>query len=300
MKLKTTLDQWLTLVEVDKAGSIQAAANQLHKSHTTLMYAIRKLEKQLGVSLVYIKGRRAVLTDEGKALLRRATPMLDQARELETIGSQLSEGMESEITVTIDHLCNRDWLYRPLSEFVANHKGTSVHIRETSLSGTQHAVTEQQSDIAIINIPVTDHLAEAFGVITMIPVVSQKHPLARMSSINLEDLITETQIVVRDLGAHESIEERDVGWLKSQQRVTVDNFDHAIRAVSDDLGYCYMPGHLLSKLNTTQVVYLPIEGGLRYQVPIHLVLPKMGRTGPAALALYELLLADAKRRLDER
>ena len=108
MKLKTTLDQWNTLLEVDKAGSFQAAATQLHKSHTTLIYAINKLEHQLGVSLVRIQGRRAVLTDEGKSLLRRATPMLEQARGLEVISTQLAQGIEAEITVTIDHLCNRD------------------------------------------------------------------------------------------------------------------------------------------------------------------------------------------------
>ncbi len=41
MRLKTTLEQWLTLFEIDKAGSIQAAANTLNKSHTTLIYSIK-------------------------------------------------------------------------------------------------------------------------------------------------------------------------------------------------------------------------------------------------------------------
>jgi DNA-binding transcriptional LysR family regulator len=52
MRLKTTLDQWQTLHEIDRAGSIQAAALLLNKSHTTLIYSLRKLEDQLGVSLV--------------------------------------------------------------------------------------------------------------------------------------------------------------------------------------------------------------------------------------------------------
>ena len=95
MKLRSTLAQWLTLVEVDKAGSIQAASNTLNKSHTTLIYAIKKLESQLGVSLIKVEGRKSVLTDHAKTLLRRAVPMLDQARELEAIGAQLSQGMES-------------------------------------------------------------------------------------------------------------------------------------------------------------------------------------------------------------
>lgn len=297
MRPRATLEQWLTLIEVDKAGSIQAAAKQLHKSHTTLIYAIKKLEQLLDVSLVQIKGRRAVLTEDGKSLLRRAVPMLEQASDLEAISAQLSKGMESEITVTIDHLCDREWLYRPLTKFAANNKGTSVQIRETSLSGTLDAVKGQQSDIAIINVPVADHLAEAFGVVTMIPVVSRTHSLAQKSSIGIADLLIETQIVVRDLGKSEFVDKQDAGWLKSQHRITVDNFDYALKAVKSGLGYGRIPAHMLTEADSTQLVQLPLQGGGRYQVPIHIVLPKTGQTGPAAMELYKLLVTDANNRV---
>ncbi len=60
MRLKTTLDQWQTLYEIDCAGSIQAAALQLNKSHTTLIYALRKLEDQFAACLLKDAGRRIV------------------------------------------------------------------------------------------------------------------------------------------------------------------------------------------------------------------------------------------------
>ncbi len=144
----------------------------------------------------------------------------------------------------------------------------------------------------------TDHLVEAFGVVTMIPVVSRNSALAKKSSVCAGDLLTETQIIIRDLGQLEELQEQNVGWLKSQQRITVDNFDHAWKAVNKGLGFCRIPDHMLETLETTQVVQLPIEGGSRYQVPLHLVLPKMGQTGSAAMSLYERLLADANRRMD--
>lgn len=299
MKLRSTLEQWLTLVEVDKAGSIQAASNTLNKSHTTLIYAIKKLESQLGVSLIKVEGRKSVLTDHAKTLLRRAVPMLDQARELEAIGAQLSQGMESEITISIDHLCCRRWLYRPLQTFFANNRGTSVQIRETNLSSTQAAVKKRLADIAIVNLPVENHLAEAFGVVSMIPVVSRHHPLAGKELIGNDDLLTETQIVIRDLGAIDKPEEQNVGWLKSQRRLTVDNFDHAWQAVNAGLGFCRIPDHMLEELDTSEIVRLPLQGGSRYQVPVHLVAPKGGQTGIAANLLYDILLADACERLNQ-
>lgn len=296
MRLKTTLDQWLTLFEVDSAGSFQAAAVRLNKSHTTLIYAIKKLEQQLGVALIRVEGRRAVLTDEGKSLLRRAEPILDQACELEVLGGQLSKGIESEITITIDHLCNPDWLYRPLNKFLSVNKATSVQVRETSLSSTRDAVLEQQADIAIINLPVTNYLAEAFGIVTMIPIVARQHPLAHKERVCSEELLTATQIIVRDLGAANEPDEQSVGWLKSQQRVTVDNFSHAWKAVNAGVGFCRVPEHMLSGQDTTNTKRLLVQGGSSYQVPVHLALPKTVETGPAAQALYDFLLMDAGER----
>ena len=155
MRLKTTLDQWQTLYEIDRAGSIQAAALQLNKSHTTLIYALRKLEDQLGVTLVQVEGRRAVLSEDGKSLLRRASSMLEQARELELISEQLAKGVESEIVVAVDHLCCLKRLYQPMAAFLAENNTTSIQVIETSLSKTTEMVTQELADVAIINLPIT-------------------------------------------------------------------------------------------------------------------------------------------------
>lgn len=307
MRLKTTLEQWLTLYEIDRAGSIHAAATALNKSHTTLIYAVKKLEAQLGVSLVQIKGRRAVLSDDGKALLRRADSMLEQARELEEISSQLAKGIESEITIAIDHLCDRSWLYQAMADFLAQNSSTSIQVIETSLSKTTQMVTDELADISIVTLPVTNYPCEAFGIVTMLPVVSKTHPLAAKQPLCTADFTTSCQIVVRDLGrtvnpggkkeANQE-EKQDVGWLKSRQRITVDNFDHAWQAVEQGAGFCRLPEHLLNSRSKEMdnIVILKVENAERYQVPMHLTLPKGAKTGPAANCLYRLLIESKKLR----
>ncbi|MEZ8676056.1 LysR family transcriptional regulator [Vibrio cyclitrophicus] len=291
MRLKTTLDQWQTLYEIDRAGSIQAAALQLNKSHTTLIYALRKLEDQLGVSLVQVEGRRAVLSEDGKSLLRRASSMLEQARELELISEQLAKGVESEIVVAVDHLCCLKRLYQPMAAFLAENNTTSIQVIETSLSKTTEMVTQELADVAIINLPITNYSAEAFGFTIMEPVVASSHSLANVSSISLNQLSSLPQIVVRDLGSVEKLtEKKDVGWLKSSQRITVDNFDHAFGAVEQGVGYCRLPKHIVESRGNDKLTVLNVENGSRYQVPLHLTLPKGAKTGPAAKRFYELLL----------
>ncbi|MUK44537.1 LysR family transcriptional regulator [Aliivibrio fischeri] len=295
MRLKTTLDQWLTLFEIDNAGSIQAAANTLNKSHTTLIYSIKKLEDQLGLSLLKVEGRRAVLTNDGKSLLRRAQSMIEQARALEEISTQLSQGVEAEITIAIDHLCDRSWLYSAMTTFMKENTSTSVQVVETSLSKTSNMVTSESADISIITLPITNHPCEAFGITRMLPVVSIDHPLANLPAPSLADLTTNCQIVIRDLGASNK---QDVGWLKSNQRITVDNFDHAWQATKQGLGYCRLPQHVIEQHNDKEMVVLHIENASSYQVPLHLTLPKGVKTGPAARALYDLLIQSMKNRVE--
>ncbi|MCH4292901.1 LysR family transcriptional regulator [Shewanella sp. 3B26] len=298
MRLRTTLEQWLTLAEIERAGSIQAAAIKLNKSHTTLIYAVKKLEQQLNVPLLALQGRKAVLTEQGRLLLRRATPMLEQAQALEVVSAQLSAGIESQLTVSIDHLCNPDWLYEPMAAFLAQNATTSIQVVETSLSKTADVVAAGQVDIAIINLPVTNYPAEAFGVTTMVPVVSAEHPLAEKERLVMADLLTSCQIVIRDLGGVVGAgKEQNVGWLKSGQRITVDYFDQALRAVVKGMGFCRLPKHLVDANNDGALKVLNIDNADRYQVPLHVTLPKAELTGPAANQFYRLLLSAAKERL---
>lgn len=293
MRLKTTLDQWVTLFEIDRAGSIQAAAAKLNKSHTTLIYSVRKLEGQLGVSLVQVQGRRIVLTKHGKSLLRRANSMIEQAKELEEISTLLVQGIESEIVIAIDHLCDRNWLYQPMSEFLSQNSATSVQIIETSLSKTTEMVINESSDISIINLPIVNHSCDAFGIVTMSLIVAKNHSLTEHSELCLTNLNTVPQIVVRDLGGGI---QRDEGWLKSNQRITVDNFDHALQAVKQGLGYCRLPQHIVSNYKDDDIVALKVENADSYTVPLHISLPKGAKTGPAAKFLYQLLVASGQTR----
>ncbi|PFG58560.1 DNA-binding transcriptional LysR family regulator [Vibrio sp. ES.051] len=296
MRLKTTLEQWQTLRAIEQEGSIQSAAILLNKSHTTLIYSVRKLEDQLGIQLIEVKGRKAGLTEHGKTILRRAQSMLEQARELEMISEQLSSGVESQITVAMDHLCNPNWLYTPLSQFLKQNSTTSVQVVETSLSKTTEMVVNERADIAIINLPITNYPAEAFGTTTMVPVIAGHHPLAKHAHLSIDDFSTTSQIVVRDLGGSDETK-RDVGWLRARQRITVDNFDHAFRAVEQGVGFCRLPQHLLAHRQNDNIQVLKLEYSNQYQVALHLTLPKGAKTGPATLALYHTLLKSADTRL---
>jgi len=297
-RLKTTLDQWMNLVTISEKGSVQAAAESLNKSHTTVLYSVKKLESQLGTALVEVVGKKTRLTAGATMLLRKAGSMLETARQLERLSSRMAAGYESDITVSVDHLCDRRWIYEPLALFCSEIALTSVTLRETSLSSTRRFVKEKRSDIAIINLPVENVPSSFFGNVRMLPVISCRHELAGREEITQAELMNTTQIVLRDLGSDNGVEGENVGWLRTQRRITVDNFDYALDAVESGLGFCRLPEHLIQRLSSTGITILNVQEGFDYQVPLHITLPKGEDTGPAARELFQLLQKDALVRKD--
>ena len=87
---KVTLDQWLILQAVGEEGGFQAAADRLHKSQSTVSYAIHQLQDKLGVELFEYRGRRAQLTESGEMILRRASALIEQAGTLERAATDLA------------------------------------------------------------------------------------------------------------------------------------------------------------------------------------------------------------------
>ena len=89
---KTTPDQWVALASVVDLGGYAAAAEALDRSQSSVSYQVTRLQKALGCRLLEVRGRRAVLTAQGEALLARARGLLAQCRALEEFAKSLERG----------------------------------------------------------------------------------------------------------------------------------------------------------------------------------------------------------------
>ena len=97
-----TLAQWRALIAVVDAGGYAQAAETLHKSQSSVTYAVQKLQSVLGVKAFEPQGRKAILTPTGQLLYRRARALLDDAGGLESAARTLSAGWEAEIRVVME------------------------------------------------------------------------------------------------------------------------------------------------------------------------------------------------------
>lgn len=288
MKLpKVTLEQWATFKTVVDEGSFAKAAERLNKSQSSISYAIAKLEEQLPSPVLSLNGRKAILTVEGEVLYRRAEQLLNHAQDIEQTAQCLAQGWETEITIGFDSIIDIGPLFTAIDIFTEEAPHTRIVMLESTLSGTIETLLERNADIVISGQTPPGFLGKAITSVNMIPVAHINHPLSRSKADLVEqDLKQYRQIVVRDSGIKRK---QDTGWLGSEQRLTVTNFNLSVQALLRGIGYAFIPTHLAAPhISNGQLKQLSIGGERTIQ--LYLTLASEDGAGPAAKAMQEILI----------
>src|SRR6478736_9481898 len=131
---KITLEQWRALQAVVESGGYAQAAGALHKSQSTLTYAVQKIERLLDLKVFELRGRKAVLTEAGQVLYRRARTLLEEAAMLERGAAAMAQDWQPEIRIAVEILFPTWLLLECLGEFAKERPETRVEVYETVMS----------------------------------------------------------------------------------------------------------------------------------------------------------------------
>ena len=291
---KITLDQWRTLISVVEAGGYAQAADQLHKSQSTLTYAVQKLERLLGVKVFEIQGRKAVLTCAGQVLYRRGKMLMEQAVRLERAASSLSAGWEAELRLAVDTIFPTWLLLECFARFAEEHPETRIGLIESVLGGTDEALLEGHADLVIGSSVPPGFVGDPIMQVRFIAVAHPDHPLHRLGrTLALEDLRQYRHLVIRDTGRERS---RTPGWL-NEQRWTVSHKTTSIRAACMGLGYAWYAEHVIrGELDAGELKPLPLREGAERWATLYLIFADRDAAGPGALRIAEIICEGIARR----
>lgn len=269
-------------------GGFAQASSALHKSQSTISYAVNKLQDQLGVRILEVRGRKAELTEAGRVMLRRSQVLLKESDALEKIAGSLSMGWEGELTLAVEVLFPYTILMDILEDFSQVSRSTRLELVESVLSGTTERVVSGQADLVITGVLPSGFLGEKLLSIRFLPVARFDHSLLQSGrTITEKDLKQQRQIVVRDSGIKRS---SSAGWLGTEERWTVSNMTTVVRLLEQGLGFAWLPEHYIeAQLEAGTIKVLPMDSkGLRV-VPLYMVFPDDDNTGPATQALAEIV-----------
>lgn len=288
---KTTLEQWRILQAVVDYGGYAHAAEKLNKSQSSLNHAVSKLQSQLGVQLLEVKGRKAYLTEAGEVMLRRSRHLTQNVYDLEELAGNINQSWEPEITIAVDHAYPKAFLYPVLSQFLPDARGSRLKILDTVLTGTEEAITNAWADLVIGHHVPKGHLGEPIADVRFVTVCHPEHPLAKTNDeVDPNELSQHLQLVIKDTA--ESPDEKG-GWLKSESRWTISTFQVAIELLQEGLGFCWIPEHLVKHgVACGQLHQFKVKGSHFRAMTSYLILPTPDKAGPGTQLLAELILAN--------
>jgi DNA-binding transcriptional LysR family regulator len=285
---RISLEQWRCLAAVVEAGGYAQAAEQLHKSQSSVTYAVQKLESLLKVHAFEIQGRKAVLTGVGQMLYRRARTLLDDAGELERAARKASAGWEAEIGIAVEVLFPTWLMFECLSRFGTESPQTRIEWLETVLGGTAEALRDGVAELGISARVPTGLNGEPLMVIPFVPVAHPDHPLHKLGrEITTRDLRKYRHLVVRDSSAQR---DKKAESLEVEQRWTVTNMSTSIGAVSRGHGFAWLPqDKIRTELEEGTLKILPLRGGRERSAQLYLLFADPDAAGPGTRRLAEII-----------
>jgi DNA-binding transcriptional LysR family regulator len=256
---RITLEQWRALQAVVEAGGYAPAAERLHKTQSTLTYAVQKIERLLDLKVFEIRGRKAVLTEPGQVLYRRARTLLEEATLLERGAAAMSKDWQPEIGIAVEILFPTWLLIECLAEFAKERPETRIEVHETVMSETLALLKDGVVDVAIGSEEV-GMTGEPLMRVEFMAVAHPSHPLHELGrKLTARDLKRHRRILIREAGPQRKTEVAGV-----ELRWTFSNKASQIRALVSGQGYAWVPiDTVRSEIDGGQLKVLPMAQGAR-------------------------------------
>ena len=166
--------------EVERQGSLTAAADRLCVTQSALSHRMKNLEQQLGAPIWLREGRSLRLTQAGRYLLELAGRVLPQLQLAEERLRQFAQGERGSLRIGMEcHPCYQ-WLLKVVSPYLAAWPDVDVDVKQRFQFGGLDALQDHEIDLLVTPDPVQRpglHFEPVFDY-EQVLVVARGHALA--------------------------------------------------------------------------------------------------------------------------
>ena len=284
-----TLEQLKMLVKIADTGSVLAAAEALYRTQPTVSVSIRKLEDELGVSLLDRRQYRATLTAEGQQLCQKARTILKQAEEFSKLAKHLAIGNEPQLHLAIEASCPLPVLLKILHESERKYPQTEFNLQVENIWGALEKVQTGEADLAISpwfeDIP---NLESVYLTKTRLIAVAAAGFCDSERELILEEMKKHVQVVVRD-SSRRPQQQKSYGVLEDGRHWIVGDHQTKKQLIQAGMGWGKLHEHLIrDELASGELVPLKINNyNCLMAIEIRVVRRLGEPTGPVAEALWQ-------------
>ncbi|MES3007241.1 MAG: LysR family transcriptional regulator [Pseudomonadota bacterium] len=187
----------LTIIrEVDRLGSLTAAAGELCLTQSALSHTIKKLEQGLGTDIWLREGRSLRLTQAGHYLLEIANRLLPQLEQVDERLSQYAKGERGTLRIGMEcHPCYQ-WLLKIVAPYLTRWPDVDVDVKQRFQFGGIGALFGYEIDLLVTPDPLYKPGLRFEPVFDyeQVLVVSRRHALASATHVEPEQIGSEVLI----------------------------------------------------------------------------------------------------------
>jgi DNA-binding transcriptional LysR family regulator len=289
-------DQVLTFLAVLDQGGFSGAAKVLHRTQSSVTYAIQKLETGLGIVLFDRSVRRVTLTPQVRALHPIARRLAREVETMQRAAEGLARGVEPKILLAVDAAFPEARLLSALAGLHRRFPAVPVRVTVESVHACAENILHGGSMLGILG-PVAERYPELsslpIGAVERIPVVAPGHPLAQMrEDVPAAAFGEHLQIV---LSSRSTQARRQRFKLPASALWRVNDMGLKRAALLAGLGWGRLPGHLAEpELEAGRLVRLRARRveGVDWSIPmqLHIAWRKDEVLGPATSWLRDCLV----------
>jgi DNA-binding transcriptional LysR family regulator len=288
-----TLDQLRTFIAAAEQGSFSAAGRKLRRVQSMVSQTLANLEGQLGVALFDRSARYPTLTEDGRALLENARAVADQMDGLKARAKTLREGLEPELSLSIDVMYPMSELIEAVARFREQFPQTPLRLHVEVLGAVIEPVLQGTCQIGIVGslpvLPETIH-SELLLDVPLVTVVAPTHPLAKYKGVVPQsELQRHVQLVLTDRSTLSKGQSYAV-FSKNIWRLADMGARHAFLRAG--FGFGNMPRFMVEDDiagGKLRVIRIQLPSNLKPLMPMRAVYRKDAPPGPAGRWLIDHL-----------
>lgn len=247
-------------------GSFSAAARQLGRVPSAISMAIANLEAELALALFDRSGREPKPTAQALALEPQARLLMAQLQQLNTQALELSQGLETRLTLVIaPELQSTQWV-RPLQVLSREYPSLEIQVITAPQTDALRLLHDGGAQLALVfQRPAADG-RESFqevGRETLVAVIARQHSVLQV--LSPEGQLSDTQLrPIRQVmvGSRSQDDTNSPGGpfcITSEHYWRVDHPEAAVQMVLAGLGWAWLPRAFVQPyINGQLLVELPI------------------------------------------
>jgi len=181
------------LRQIERNGTLTAAADRLHLTQSALTHAIKKLEQRTTVKLWNKEGRTLRLTQAGSYLLAVANRLVPQLEYADQVIERFARGEKGVIRIGMEcHPCYQ-WLLKVVAPYIERYPEVDIDVKQQFQFGGMEALINYDIDVLVTPDPIHQSGVTFKPVLDyqQVLVVSKQHALAKKTQVEPKDLAGE-------------------------------------------------------------------------------------------------------------